>query len=57
MNPSIQEAMRLAGNVLPLHDPEALLFPVTRQTVGNWLKRWCKAVGIDQGSYCPPHDP
>lgn len=51
INPSIEEAMRFAGKALPLHDPEALLFPVTRQTVSNWLKRWCKAVGIDQGSY------
>lgn len=51
INRTIGEAMRFAAPVLPLHDPDALLFPITRQTVSNWVKRWCHEVGIDQGNY------
>lgn len=51
INPSIQEAMRFAAKVLPLYDPKALLFPVSRQTVSNWLKSWCREAGMDQGHY------
>lgn len=40
INKSIQEAMRFAAPAFPLHEPEVKLFPMTRQTVSNWLGRW-----------------
>lgn len=51
INAAIQEAMRFSARAVPLHDPDALLFPVTRQTARNWIRRWCHEVGIEQGNY------
>lgn len=51
INLAIQEAMKFAQPAIPLHDPDARLFPITRQTVSNRIRRWCKEVGIEQGVY------
>jgi integrase len=56
INRSVVEAMEFAAeqgakNSVSLFDPDALLFPVTRQTVRNWLKAWCHVAGLDEGNY------
>ena len=51
INRSILDAMRLARSGIDQYDSESKLFPVTRQTVSRWVKKWCHAVGIDQGNY------
>jgi len=51
INDSITEAMNFAKPALPLYDPDARLFPITRQTAGRWVKGWCKEVGLDDGIY------
>jgi len=51
INASIKEAMSFAHHALPLHDLDAPLFPITRQTASRWVKKWCKAAGLDEGVY------
>lgn len=51
INPAIQEAMSFASTQVPLHDLDAPLFPFHRRTASRWVKTWCKAAGIDRGTY------
>lgn len=56
INRPIRDAMAFATeigatNSVSLYDPDALLFPVTRQSVGRWLKAWCHSIGLDEGNY------
>jgi integrase len=43
--------MTIAAPALPLYEPEAPLFDVSRQQTTRWVKRWCHDVGIDRGNY------
>jgi integrase len=56
INRPIREAMQFATeqgakNSISLFDPDSPLFPVSRQTVSNWLKSWTHAIGLDEGQY------
>lgn len=56
INKSIREAMEYASeqgakNSVSLFDPDAPLFPVSRQTISSWLKSWTHAIGIDEGQF------
>jgi integrase len=51
INDSIQHAMRLVEPTINRYESEAVLFPITRQTVTRWVKSWCHNAGADNGNF------
>lgn len=51
INQAIKDAMNSAAQDISVQDSDALLFPMTRKTVSQWVKQWCHQVGIDHGHY------